>query len=104
MCEITVRDYELMYILNPEVGEENIPALIEKVNNMITRYGGEITETNHSAPWGKRRLAYPIKKVQDGYYVLAYVRMEPGQVIELERDMRISEDVLRHLLISLDKK
>ena len=97
-----MQDYELMYILNFENGEESIPALIEKVNNMITRYGGEITETNQSAPWGRRRLAYLIGKHQEGYYVLSNLKIDPAQVLELEHDMRISEDIIRHLFIKLE--
>ncbi len=98
-----MRDYEMMYILNPESGEENIPALVEKVHSMITRYGGEVLEVNQSSPWGRRRLAYPINKVQEGYYVVINMRIDPDQVSELEHDLRISEDVLRHMLVSLGK-
>ena len=99
-----MREYELMYILTLENGEDSIPGLIEKVNAMITRYGGQVSDSNQTSPWGKRRLAYPINKIQDGFYVLAHLSMEPGQVIELEHDMRLSENILRHLMISLEKK
>ena len=98
-----MREYEMMFILSLEGGDDSIPGLIEKVNNMITRYGGEITETNTGAPWGRRRLAYPINRLQEGYYILSHFKMNPSGVEELERDLRISEDVLRHLLISLGK-
>src|SRR5689334_4926477 len=99
----TVRDYEMLYILNPELGEENLPAAIDKVNNLVTRLGGEMGEVNQTAPWGKRRMTYQINKSQDGFYVLANFRLDPAQTDELERDLRISEDVFRHLLISLAK-
>lgn len=99
----TVRDYEMLYILNPELGEENLPAAIDKVNNLVTRLGGEMGEVNQTAPWGKRRMTYQINKGQDGFYVLANFRLNPAQTDELERDLRISEEVLRHLLISLAK-
>jgi small subunit ribosomal protein S6 len=98
-----LRDYELLYILSLVNGDETIPGLVDKVNGMITRYGGEIADSSQTSPWGKRRLAYPIEKQQEGFYVLSHLKMEPKQVLELDRDMRISEDVLRHLLISLDK-
>lgn len=91
----------MIYILNPELGDENFSAAIDKVNNLITRLGGELGESNTGSPWGKRRMAYPIEKVQDGYYVMATFRMDPARAEELERDLRITEDVTRHLLVSL---
>src|SRR5947209_8439748 len=98
-----MREYEMLYILNPELGEENLPAAIDKVNNLVTRLGGEMGEINQNAPWGKRRMSYPINKSSDGFYVLTNFRMEPARTDELERDLRISENVFRHLLISLAK-
>jgi len=97
----TVREYELLYILNPELGDENLPAAIDKVNNLVIRLGGELGEINQTSPWGKRRMTYQINKSQDGFYVLANLRLKPAQTDELERDLRISENVLRHMLISL---
>jgi small subunit ribosomal protein S6 len=98
------REYEMLYILGSEIGEDNIPAAIEKVNNLITRLGGELGENNQAAPWGKRRMTYPIEKQQDGFYVLATFKLSPSQTLELETDLRISEEVLRHMLISVEKK
>lgn len=92
-----------MYILSPELGDENYPAAIEKVNNLISKLGGEVSEVNQTAPWGKRRLAYPIEKFNDGFYVVANLKLTANQTGELERSMRLNEEVLRHLLISLDK-
>jgi len=99
-----VRNYELLYILSPELGEENTTAAIDKVNNIVTRLGGEVGEINSSSPWGKRRLTYPIKKFQDGVYVMANFRLTASRSTELEHDLRISEEVLRHLLICLEKE
>jgi small subunit ribosomal protein S6 len=98
-----MRDYEMLYILNPELGEESLPAAIDKVNNLVTRLGGEIGEVNSSAPWGKRRMTYQLNKSQDGFYVLANFRLLPARTDELESDLRIYEEVLRHMLISLAK-
>lgn len=97
------RNYEMLYILGSEIGDDNIPAAIEKVNNLITRLGGEISEVNQNAPWGKRRMTYPISKQQDGHYILTTFKLSPNRTIELETDLRISEEVLRHMLISLEK-
>jgi len=93
----------MMYILSPEVGDENYPAAIEKVNNLITKLGGEVSEINQTAPWGKRRLTYPIAKHNDGFYVVTNLKLAANQTLELERSLRLNEEVLRHLLISLDK-
>ena len=100
--EIT-RSYEMLYILGSEIGEENIPAAIEKVNTLITRLGGESIENNQAAPWGKRRMTYPINKQQDGFFIMATFKLSPTKTLELETDLRISEEVLRHMLISLEK-
>ena len=98
-----MRDYEMMYILSPELGDENYAASVERINSMITRLGGELGEINQSSPWGKRRLAYPIGKFNDGYYVVTNLKLDPGQTGELERNLRLNEEVLRHLLVSQEK-
>ena len=93
----------MMYILSPEVGDDNYAASIEKVNGYITRLGGEVSEVNQASPWGKRRLAYPIGKQTDGFYVVTTFKIEPKQTGELERSLRLNEEVLRHLVIGQDK-
>jgi small subunit ribosomal protein S6 len=91
-----MKDYELTVILDPEIADENVPATLERIHTTITARGGEIVETDH---WGRKRLAYPIKRKMEGNYFLSRVRMEPGSERELERALNISEDVLRHLVI-----
>jgi len=89
-------DYELLLIISPEVAEEDIEAAVGKVNRFITEKGGTISDTEQ---WGKRRLAYPIKHFTDGRYFLIKFNMEPAFGRELEASLKISEEVLRHLLI-----
>lgn len=91
-------DYELIFIISPEVAEEQLETTIESVSQLITTRGGTISEVE---PWGKRRLAYPIKHFGEGSYVLVRFKSPPGQNKELEANLKISEDVLRHLLIKL---
>ena len=91
-------DYELIFIISPEVVEEQLEATIERVSRFITAREGTISEIE---PWGKRRLAYPIKHFGEGSYVLVRFKSKPGQNKELEANLKISEDVLRHLLIKL---
>ena len=96
----TTRDYELVVILNPEIGDDAVPNSIQKVEQGITSRGGEVTDSNH---WGRRRLAYPIKRHMEGNYVVTQVKLDPALVPELESTLRISEDVIRHLIIRADE-
>ena len=91
-----LRDYELVVILSPEIEEPNLDASIEKFQQSITSRGGEIVDTNN---WGRRRLAYPIKRHLEGNYVVSQIKLDPADVPALESGLRISEEVLRHLII-----
>jgi small subunit ribosomal protein S6 len=90
--------YELTVILRPDLSEEKLTASIENIKKFITGKGGVISDTKS---WGKRRLAYPIKHAIEGNYILLNFTMKPDQNRELETSLRISEDVLRHLLVKL---
>jgi len=91
-----VRDYELMYIVRPEVDDETLRAATESVATMVHGLGGEISKT---AMWGKRRLAYSIGHLRDGHYVVCQLRLEPSRITELERALKIHDTVFRHLLV-----
>jgi len=91
-------DYELVVIVRTEAEEEGYEATIESVNNYITGHGGVVSDIER---WGKRKLAYPIKRYGEGNYVLTRFQMKPEHNRELESNLRISEDVIRHLLIKL---
>lgn len=93
-----VRDYELVFIVNPQTGEENTEAVIERVKGFITNAGGEIAKVD---PWGLRRLAYPIRDSRDGLYVVAQFKMEPKATADLERNLKLTEEILRYLLVRL---
>jgi small subunit ribosomal protein S6 len=94
-----LHEYEMMYILRPELDEAAVAAAIAKVSALVTANAGEVTKAE---PWGRRRLAYPIKLCREGQYVLMQYKLDPKAVLELERTMRISEEVIRHLVIRLD--
>ncbi len=91
-----VNEYELTVILKPELLEEKLTATIENIKKFFTGKGGVITDTKS---WGKRRLAYPIKHSIEGNYILFKFAMKPNQNRELEATLKISEDVMRHLLV-----
>jgi small subunit ribosomal protein S6 len=93
-----LQDYELVLIISPEVGDEALDATIDNVSKFITGSGGTISNVER---WGKRRLAYPIKHFTEGSYVLTQFRLKPVLSKEFEANLRISEEVLRHLLVKL---
>ncbi|WP_405105744.1 30S ribosomal protein S6 [Paenibacillus sp. FSL K6-1217] len=89
-----MRKYEVMYIIRPDIEQEAVQAAVEKFQGIISN-GGEITK--HDVQ-GKRRLAYEIKKHRDGVFVLVNFTAEPAVVTELERIMKISDEVIRYLI------
>jgi small subunit ribosomal protein S6 len=93
-----LRDYELIVIVSPEVPEEELPSHLDKISEFIINKGGSVTEVER---WGKRKLAYPINHFREGNYVLTRFKLEPGTAAELEANLRISERILRHLLVRL---
>ncbi len=93
--------YELVFIAQPNLDEEALNALVSRVQQVITDNQGQILKVE---PMGRRKLAYPIKKYREGSYVLIQANLERAAMAELERTLKLSEDVLRHLLVRLDKK
>jgi small subunit ribosomal protein S6 len=94
-----MREYELVYIVHPDLDESAFKELIEKVNSWITDAGGTITKVDL---WGKRRMAYAIRKQKEGQYVLVHTQMEPSFGATLERNLRLMEPVMRFLLTSVE--
>ena len=97
--ERKLHDYELVVIISPEATEEELEARVNKISQFVTDNGGAVSEIDR---WGKRRLAYPIKRFVEGSYVLTRFKLRPVFGKELTANLRISDEVLRHLLIRLD--
>lgn len=95
-----MHEYELVVVMNPEIAEEDVLAAIERVTSAVTSRGGEVAEVS---PWGRRKLAYPIRKHIEGNYVVSQIRLDPARTHELEGGFAISDDILRHLLIRRDE-
>jgi small subunit ribosomal protein S6 len=95
-----VRKYELMAVLAPDIAEEAMPGELERITGYITTGGGEVTELVTTSPWGRRRLAYPIRDYRDGFYALYNFSTEPEQIDELERELRLNNQVIRSLVTS----
>ena len=88
--------YESIYIINPNVDADGIKGLVEKFNALIESEGGKVTETNE---WGMKKLAYPIKKLTQGYYVLVNFEAKPEFIDELERVYKITDDVIKFITV-----
>lgn len=95
------RDYELGFILNPEVNEEQTGAILARISQIVTNYDGQIVRVNQ---WGRRRMAYPIEHHRDGFYVFMDMILTPETVFELDRSLKVSEEVLRHMVIRRDPR
>ena len=90
-----ISNYETLFVLNPNMGDEGIKSAVEKFSDLIAA-NGEIIEKNE---WGTKKLAYPIQFLDEGYYVLVNFRSSPRFPAELERVFNITDGVLRSLVI-----
>lgn len=96
-----MRDYELLYIIKTEVGEEQTQAVIDRYNGILEGEGATVEKVDK---WGKRKLAYTIdKKYTDGFYVLVNFKGEANAVDEVDRLMKIDENPLRHMITRVDE-
>lgn len=97
------RDYEMMIVIAPTVGDEGVGEVVDRVSGYVTAAGGDVTSTNNQNPWGRRRLAYQINDFPDAFYILYRFMAAPGAIDEVERDLRIDEQVIRHLIVRYDE-
>jgi len=95
-----VRRYELMLVFSPEAPDDRIAAIIDRTTRQITADGGQIVKV---APWGRRRLAYPIDRHREGAYHIVVFEAPTTAIAELERGILITEEVLRHLVVRQDR-
>jgi len=92
-------DYEVTYIIRPSLEETEVDTRVEQLAETLRQNGGEVV--GEIEKMGKRRLAYEIDDVREGFYVVMKFKSEPAAAKELERQMRLNEDVMRALLINL---
>jgi small subunit ribosomal protein S6 len=95
-----VRDYELMYIVRPDLDDEALRTTTESVETLIRGLGGTVGKTTM---WGKRRLAYEVDRLRDGHYVITLLQLDGARVTDLERALQIHDTVFRHLLVRRDE-
>lgn len=96
-----MRKYELMYIIQPTIEEDSKKALVERFNEILTSNGAEIIE---SKEWGKRRLAYEINDLREGYYQIVKANADSQAIDEYTRLANINEDIIRHIAVRIDDK
>ncbi|HUL73680.1 MAG TPA: 30S ribosomal protein S6 [Vicinamibacterales bacterium] len=96
----TVRQYELVYITPPEITEEALADLHQQVVAVVDRFGGTIEKTEN---WGRRRLAYEINHQREGVYVLEVINGPGTMLAELDRRLRVVDQVVRHMLVRVDE-
>ena len=94
-----MRDYELVALISPEVDEEGVSRIVDKVSQSIDSRGGVVEDIKE---WGKRKLAYPIRKFMEADYILARFKLMPESVKELEGEISASGDILRHLVVKIE--
>ncbi len=94
-----MREYELVFIVHPDLDDTALKEVVDKVNGWITEAGGIVSKVDL---WGKRKLAYTIRKQKEGQYVLIKTQMEPTFSATLERNLRFLEPVMRFLLVSVE--
>jgi small subunit ribosomal protein S6 len=94
-----MHSYEVALIIRPEVEEQQQDAIIEQLSQLLALEGGQVTNVEK---WGRRRLAYPIRKVQEGYYYFIQGEFSSAALPELDRTCKLSEEVLRHMVIRQD--
>ena len=96
-----MRDYEILYIVRADLDDDKVQDVVKRVNSLIERSGGTLEQTSL---WGKRKLAYEVKHQKEGSYVLQDFKIGPDRVPELEAALKITEEVLRHLIVRKPEK
>ncbi len=94
-----MRDYELIFIVQPELEQAAFEEVVDRVKAYIEDQGGEVAKVD---PWGKRKLAYPIRKKVEGQYVRIETQMQPSAVSALERNLTLLEPVMRFLVTAVE--
>jgi len=95
-----LRIYELLYIIKPDLDAEQIAAIVEKFAELVRNNQGEIVKLDQ---WGKRRLAYEVQDYRDGFYVLMQFKAGPAVSGEVERVLKISENIIKYLITRIDE-
>lgn len=93
--------YESIFIINPNISDEDTNAVIKKMQDVVVKQGGEILKFED---WGKKRLAYEVRKHKRGHYVFFQIKGEPAAIQELERNLKLTDSVIKYLTVKLVKE
>jgi small subunit ribosomal protein S6 len=96
-----LRNYQSVLILKPDLEEAQVDQSVEKITSILQKFGGSILKLDK---WGKKRLAYRVKKNKFGYYLNIYHTCEPGKVPDLEREYQLYDQVIKYLVIRLEER
>ena len=96
-----MRNYHSVLILKPDLDEDQVDQSVEKITSIINKFGGSILKLDK---WGKKRLAYRIKKNKFGYYLNVYHTCEQGRVLDLEKGYQLYEQIIKYLVIRLEER
>lgn len=94
-----MRDYELAFIIESNLASEGVTEVVDKVSQYVKAVDGQVASVD---VWGRRTLAYPIDRHREGTYVLLLAKMSPSSITELERNLKLSEEIIRYLLVKTD--
>ena len=97
------RTYELIYVLKPDAPETEVADMHKQVADIVERLGGTIDKSENAAPWGRRKLAYEIGHHKEGFYVLEQITGSGELMKEIDRRLRVTEGLLRHLIVRVDE-
>jgi small subunit ribosomal protein S6 len=94
-----MRDYELVFIIRPNIDDDGVSRVVEQVTQLVKAGDGAVTSVD---VWGRRTLAYPIANHREGIYVLFRTNMPPSALPEMERNLKLSEEIIRYLLVRVE--
>src|SRR6185503_16178334 len=97
------RTYELIYVLKPDASEAEVGDMHKQVAEVVERMGGTIEKTENAMPWGRRKLAYEIGHHKEGFYVLELIKGSGELMKEIDRRLKVTEGLLRHLIVRVDE-
>ena len=95
-----MNNYEVLFVIDPTLEDEKKDAAVERISEIISSEGGEVSDVD---VWGLKKLAYPIQKKTEGYYVVMQFKAAPTLPLELDRRIKISDDYIRHIIVSKDE-
>lgn len=96
-----MRSYEVMFIAAPQTADDELQKITSQLQSIVTEQGGTVTKVDQ---WGRRKLAYPIKKFEEGIYTILNIEGTGNEIAEVDRRLRVTDAVIRHLVVRTDEE